>query len=265
MKVEFQQYRLFKQRQAFTLIELLVVISILGILASVVLISMEGATDQAEQKKAMEFSHTVRVSLGADLVGEWTFDDGTARDSSGYDNNGAVVGDPIQIDGIFGDAMEFDGTDDRIDCGSSFDLPTAFTIETWVKPDVYGSLDYVVWRNDDRPGIRMGNNKWLLMVDGNNGNSIYSTSNVTIGVWTHLVLTFDGTVSRAYVNGTEENSKNDSTYTQGTTFSIGGDANPDRRFHGKIDEVRIYNRALSSAEIEKHYTQGAVNHNIVLK
>ena len=267
MGVRPQQSKLFKQSQAFTLIELLVVISILGILASVVLVTMEGATDEAEQKKAMEFSHTTRVSLGADLVGEWRFDNvgSPLIDSSGNDNHGVIVGDPTQDVGIFNNAMEFDGDGDRIDYGTNFDLPTMFTVELWVKSDVYGVVDYVIWRNDDRPGIRMASNRWQFLVDGNNGNLFYSSSNVTIGVWTHLALTFDGTTGRGYVNGTEENSKNDSTYTQGTIFRIGGDGNVDRYFHGSIDEVRIYNQALSSAEIQQHYVQEAANYNIVLK
>ena len=51
--------------KAFTLIEMLVVISVLALLAGTVIIAMQGARDQADQKKAMEFSHAVRVSLGA--------------------------------------------------------------------------------------------------------------------------------------------------------------------------------------------------------
>ena len=210
--------------------------------------------------------------MGADLLGEWRFNEtaGTeAKDSSGYDNHGALVNFSVPPgwtnSGMFNNALVFEGDNDRIDCGSNFDLSTAFTIEIWVKPDVYGSLDYIIWRNDDRPGIRMNSNRWLMMVDGNNGNSIYSTSNVATGVWTHLALTFNGAVGKAYVNGVEENSRTDSTYTQGTILRIGGDGNIDRYFHGIIDEVRIYNKALFSAEIQQHYVQGAAEHGIVLK
>ena len=70
--------------KSFTLIELLVVVSILGLLSSLVLIGLQGAKDQADIGKAQEFSHTVRVSLGADLVGEWRLDNNAKYYSSSW-------------------------------------------------------------------------------------------------------------------------------------------------------------------------------------
>ena len=128
----------FKER-SFTLIELLVVISILGLLSSLVLVSLQGAKDQADIAKAQEFSHTVRVTMATDLVGEWRFDNNT-NDSSGYDNNGTIVGDSGYVDGMFGQALEFDGND-HVDCGDNDGLINSqeMTIELWFNVDSFSS------------------------------------------------------------------------------------------------------------------------------
>jgi len=77
-------------QKSFTLIELLVVIAIVGLLASVVLVSLKGMKDKARIAKSLRFSEHLKNTLGAYLIGEWTFDEGTgsiAHDSSGFGHN----------------------------------------------------------------------------------------------------------------------------------------------------------------------------------
>ena len=135
--------------KAFTLIELLMVISVLGLLLGVIIVTMQGARDEANKKKAMEFSHTVRVSLGADLIGEWRFNESAnneAKDSSGSENHG-ILGDgscvpgvdtcPDWTESIFGAALDFDGADDYVNCGTSASLTSSQgTIEFWMRTDI---------------------------------------------------------------------------------------------------------------------------------
>ena len=274
--------------KAFTLIELLVVISILGLLASMVLISMEGATDQAEQKKAMEFSHTVRVSLGADLVGEWRFDQGSgteAKDSSGYDNDGTLVNfvGGWTDDGIFGKALVFDGEDgdttgDYVIKNPVNDFPTTeITVEFWMK-----SSDTTKDGTPISYGVT-GNTNEFMLFDYTafrphiKGSSISTGVSATDGIWHHIVCTwrsFDGQL-KFYKDGEEEFS---GTIQAGATLIPGGSLvlgqeqdgmgtnfDPTQAFLGIMDEVRIYNRVLSSAEIQQHYVQEAGKYDIALK
>src|SRR3989344_4913080 len=137
-----------KNEKSFTLIELLVVIAIIGLLSSIVLVSMGGLQGKAKIVKTLQFSQSVSHALGAYAVGVWGFDEGegsgtTALDGSGYGNNGTIVG-AVYTDetphkaigrGSGKYALSFDGVDDSVSVPNSSSLnPTSqITIEAWVK------------------------------------------------------------------------------------------------------------------------------------
>ena len=267
----------FKE-QSFTLIELLVVISIIGLLGSIVLASLGGAKDQADIAKAQAFSHTVRTSLGADLVGEWRLDNNT-NDSSGYNNNGTVGGDPSYIDGMFGDALEFDSGNDHVRAIDPVSLRVqTHTVEFWIK---FNSIAAGSWRpvlqkhgggSNRAPGIwRNRDHPQRLHWKYHPGNLGFSDvgpkgegTDFDTNEWYHVVGVKEGAIFSLYVNGEFTDSiPVPETITQGSgDFYLGGSSSAPA---AALDEVRIYNKALVTAEIEQLYAQGAANHGIVLK
>ncbi len=278
-----------KLQQSFTLIELLVVISILGLLSSLVLLGLQGAEDQANQKKAMEFSHTVRVSLGVDLVGEWRFDDGvgtTTRDNSGLDNDGTLGNGactpgngacPTWIDdGIFGKALVFDGINDYVIAPNSSDLKFSndkdFTISLWVYAENTGQiLSSTSDCGQDEVGFSIWQSGGFLCLQVGDGSQypagtdkrINTGVNIINEQWHYIVLAGDRNgLMTAYVDG--ENAGSVDISGEGNIdhypFNFGREGSNRRFFRGTIDEVRIYNQALPSAEIQKLYVRGTIKY-----
>ena len=193
----------------------------------------------------------------AGLVAAYGFEEpaGTAAvDSSGAGNAGLFNGATRSASGRFGAAASFDGVNDRIDVAdsSSLDLSSGMTLEAWVQPTALG------WRTailKERPG---GIAYALYASTDNNRPSAEiqaetrAPSAIATNVWTHLASTYDGATLRLYVNGTQVSSR---AVTGAITLSsgalrIGGNAVWGEYFKGLVDEVRIYNRALTAGEIQ---------------
>jgi hypothetical protein len=132
------------------------------------------------------------------------------------------------------------------------------TLEGWVKPNNNtgfqtlvvkerpGDLAYGLYANSDsnRPQSQVTIGTTARIVDG--------TTNARPGQWTHLAATFDGSTERLYVNGAQVASLavSGSIFTSANALRIGGNSIWGEHFNGLIDEVRVYNRALSAAEIQ---------------
>ena len=261
--------------KAFTLIELLVVIAIIGILASIVLVSLQGAKDQAELAEAQSFARQVRTSLGLSLVAEWRFENNT-NDSSGYENNGTIVGDPAYVTGMFGQALEFNGND-YVDCGSGeLVAQNTITIEAWIKPNTIHRGNIYVQNDNDNGYVT---HQLQLNLAGNlsydnwnpSGGALYSNTTLVANNWYHAVVTRDGDAVVFYLNGTVDGggtgeSRSSAGHIDNTLIGARYYSGAARYlFNGAIDEVRIYNQALSLVEIQQLYAQGAAEHGIVLK
>ncbi len=262
--------------KAFTLIELLVVVAIIGILASIILVSLQGAKDQAELAEAQSFARQMRSSLGLSLVGEWRLNDGvgnSAVDSSGYGNDGDWNGTGIHwtTDGIYNGAGIFNGLNDSISCGSlnidQSNTSVGITIEAWVYPTSVSSGRHMVISTDD------GGYDWSLLREGSvwhvfTGASSYATGfSVELNQWQHIVAVFvPGDGVRFYKNAEGITTSNISYDASDNNVSIGDNPGPwNEYFIGIIDEVRIYDEVLSSVEIQQLYVQGTAKHNLVFK
>ena len=157
-------------------------------------------------------------------------------------------------------AGSFDGVDDYVDCGNDAILaPEKLTIEFWMYPKVVNATKYIICKATNTGHARdytlmFGSNGKMNFWFGENSNSYVSlnSSAISANQWIHIVVLRDGSNARFYLNGVEDTSKAYSfTPTdKGHTLKLGDlDANAARYFNGLIDEVRIYNRALSIEEV----------------
>lgn len=168
-------------------------------------------------------------------------------------------------------ALWFDGTDDRVSCGNDTSVQITgklLTLEAWVYPTSFKTNPWdcnVICKEDNS-----GNYGYMLRVGGSgqlnfgmgNGTSTWmernSPSNVlTLNTWQHIAGTYDGTWMRLYVNGKIVDSASASSNISNTGSSIQltiGDhtGSYQRRFEGKIDEVRVWKACRSGAEIRNN-------------
>jgi len=205
------------------------------------------------------------------LVGYWSFDEGsgsTAYDASGNGNDGTLINDPKWTAGKSGSALQFDGVDDYVDCGNdeSLNITDAITIEAWIKWTIDPSTTSDNWptivnRANDN-GYRLAHSQTATYFEFGvikaSGGYIASTTSPVKDVWYHVVGTYDLSKLRIYVNGKFENDFDlTGSISSNNYHTIIGDRSAlDRSFTGSIDEVRIYNRALSAEEIRYHYNHG---------
>jgi len=210
------------------------------------------------------------------LIGWWKLDENhglVAEDSSLYNNDGTLgnmVGNEWtagQIDG----GLEFDGWDDYVDTSIMSDEVTNLTFTAWFKSDDAGSIgdDYVAQRIISHP--RTSTNSRLALGINNNRIATYwydgghnvreGTTTLTAGVWYHIALTYDGAALKIYLNGEEENSFDESSMTApsaSATIKIARHIDGSRDFAGVLDDVRVYNRALTADEIALVHAGGGV-------
>jgi len=213
------------------------------------------------------------------LVGLWSFNGDdisstTAYDRSGNANNGTLTGGPTKVIGKVGQTLNFDGTNDYVDVGDSF-YSDVLTVCAWVNADTIdaSTRSIIVKRNSS--GITPGTNEWSLSLSTSGANfTSWQTDSITslnmtaspgffaTGLWYHLcgVQNGNGNPGYVYINGVQSASAAQGSVMGNTTdrIQIGVETNGDsaRFWDGKIDEARVYNRALSATEIQSLYDQG---------
>lgn len=195
------------------------------------------------------------------LVGWWKFDEGSGTltaDSTTNGDTGTLSGSPAWVTGIHSNALQFDGVDDYVVCGaggSSSPLAvTNLTIAFWAYvtntvQDVAlvdrfnSSLGYSVnWQSPYNRVILILPNIPIVPI---------SLDDVASNVWNHFAFTYDGSNVDCYLNGHLYNSGSYTNAIGSSIYSLylamatwGGD-----NFQGKLDDVRIYNRALGAGDV----------------
>jgi hypothetical protein len=203
-------------------------------------------------------------SLSRGLVGYWDFDEyyndyrtvnGTVYDSSGYGNDGLYYNwsfDKYHMNGeaVNGSALGFDGTDDvNITTGAY----SSFTVSAWIYPESYlaGSNMPIISKYDLRGGLFINGNAHTLLVYNTTQSTQQSLGTIPLNEWTHVTLTYDSGTTTFCIDAVCESF---SFPTGATNFDyIGREAAYSVFFNGTIDDVRIYNRALTPYEVSALY------------
>lgn len=205
------------------------------------------------------------------LIGWWTMDTNdmsstgaTLYDKSGQNNNGTVTGTTTST-GRIGQSRTFNGTSDTIIAADNASLRFgvgSFTLSAWIKTSNTNDRNII-----DKYAATGGGGQYSMQISSNKlrcwtWNAAYgpvqsSNTTITDNKWHHVLcsVSSDGTTVTVYVDGaadgsntaTAKNSDSDST------FKIGSNSTP-TYFTGSLDDVRIYNRALSAAEVAQLYS-----------
>ena len=203
------------------------------------------------------------INAQAELVGLWLFDEGsgtTATDRSGNGSDG-IINNATWTDGKFGGGLEFNGTDANVEIPHSPNLSVEqFTLMAWMSvPGFTGTWQTIATQNTDGPtrnyGLFINNGSGLIhysFTSGNGWQSFNATSNPVDGEWHHIAATYDKTNFICYIDG-EVDAQTPNTLTPDIANTVvtiaswvGGGW-----LRGKLDEVALYNSALSQAEIQQ--------------
>lgn len=263
-----------KQR-AFTVIELLVVIAIIGVIASIILVSLKSAKEKAKVAAGLNFAAQVHHALGAYAVGIWDFDEGSggiAKDTSGNGNDGDIVGATWSAEGNTpsgkGYALSFDGSNDYISISNNpiFNIQT-LTIVAWVNFSD-NSSSFVFEKGNVNTQYSLFSHGTDIVFRTKPVGEAYDTlsttkanAGITNNKWHFITATFDGKTKKLYVDGKLKLSRDwekvIETNPNGSSIGRFGGTTSGYFFTGLIDDVRIYEQALTSAQIRKLYVEGA--------
>ncbi len=200
------------------------------------------------------------------LVASYSFNEGTGStvsDSSGNGNTGQIFSATWTNSGKYGSALVFNGNSAVVNIkdSPSLHLTTGMTLEAWVNPskvantwaDVIfkGENNYFLEGTSDRNETPGAGGTF-----GGKDVPIVGGMPLAANTWAFLTATYDGTTQRLYINGLQVSSQSQTgeLMTSSNQLQIGGDNFFGQYFQGTIDEIRIYNVALTAAQIQNDLT-----------
>jgi glucose/arabinose dehydrogenase len=197
------------------------------------------------------------------LVAAWSFNQGsggTAPDATGRGHTGILSGGATwTAAGRYGGALSFDGTSGMVSVPDAADLrlSSGLTLEAWVRPATVSTRRTVLFRE------RTGGLAYALYAGSNNTRpqgyayltgaerAVTGPTALPLDTWTHLAVSYDGTTLRMFRNGTQVATHAATGAIPALPGALRIGANPlwGEYFTGQLDELRVYNRALTPTEI----------------
>jgi hypothetical protein len=237
----------------------------------------------SNEEIAQLYRLTAPTGVDTSLKGYWSFNGSdisgtTAYDRSGNANTGTLTNGPTPAIGKLGQALSFDGVDDYATTPDSDTLDvldsTNFSLSGWFSRNTFTTDDTIIAKSNGQASSDTGYNAYIddttdkltfVANDGTDQYKIESVSTFTATGWHHFTLVWDDASSantKLYIDGTSEAATTTGTFANvnslanALTFRIGAESDNGNPFDGKIDEVRVYNRALSSTEVSALYNAG---------
>jgi prepilin-type N-terminal cleavage/methylation domain-containing protein len=257
-------------KKGFTLIELLVVISIISLLSSIVLASLNAARTKARIAAGQQLDSNIHHAIGDQLVGHWSFDEcsgTTVSDRSSSGNNGTLLNTPGWSTNTFsgkGCALNLNGATQFMSVANSSSLSNysnGVTISVWINSTTVSGIQGIF--------AKMGGSEYLdiILINGqirfetSAGQVIYTNSLLKPNEWYNIVATYDPSLTsnqaKVYINGVldVQGTIAIANPNNGSNVFIGNYAG---YFSGLIDDMKFYSKSLTSASIYKQYAEESV-------
>ncbi|MDD4358911.1 MAG: LamG domain-containing protein [Candidatus Pacebacteria bacterium] len=279
-----------KKNTSFTLIELLVVIVIIGVIAGVIIVTTTSSIGKANITKLKVFEESVANNLAANMVSRWKLDDviETNKTPDAWGNNKGTLyfdsltpgagdsgtsGPMSEANCISGTCFKFDGDDDYISMGVIFPQYNILSLSVWVYPTgskektVHGASASSYSKHSFNIGIDNANKAYFRYLWDDSGTTTSVTiqgPNINLNQWNNLVVVFNQIENYVlfYVNGSKFIGNVDflekpiRLSPELQDYNIGRLGGATTKFNGLIDDVRIYDAALSSSQIKQNYIAG---------
>lgn len=230
----------------------------------------QGSLDEIKVfNKALTADEILSQYQSSTLVAYWKFDESSgtvASDSSGNGNSGTLFGNPSRVAGKFGNALQFNGASTYVESpdSNSLDITNGITLEAWVYPSSLGDWTNVIEKNQNA-GYKLGfyNNQVVFTLYALWDS--YSTGTVPLNQWSYVAATYDMQNVKIYINGALDSTiAHTNPIGVGTSpVDIGRSIGGYSYFNGTIDEVKVWNRALTASEIQSEYGQCTPGNDII--